>query len=35
MFEVAPAGAFALAQTKSMRDRLWRGVDLKPLLGEY
>lgn len=35
MFEVAPAGAHALAQTKQMRDRLWRGVDLKPLLSEY
>ncbi|HEX2166939.1 MAG TPA: helix-turn-helix transcriptional regulator [Longimicrobiales bacterium] len=35
MFEVAPAGAHALAQTKLMRDRLWRGVDLKPLLAAY
>lgn len=35
MFEVAPAGAYALAQTKLMRDQLWRGVDLKPLLAEY
>ena len=32
MFEVSPAGAHALAQTRIMRDRLWRGVDLEPLL---
>lgn len=35
MFEVAPAGAYALVHTRQMRDRLWRGVDLKPLLGDY
>jgi PadR family transcriptional regulator PadR len=35
MFEVAAAGAHALAQTKQMRDRLWRGVDLKPLLADH
>ncbi|HSK18272.1 MAG TPA: helix-turn-helix transcriptional regulator [Longimicrobiales bacterium] len=35
MFEVAPAGAHALAQTKMMRDRLWRGIDLQPLLAKY
>lgn len=35
MFEVAPAGAHALAQTKQMRDRLWRGVNLKSLLPDY
>jgi PadR family transcriptional regulator, regulatory protein PadR len=35
MFGVAPAGAHALAQTKQMRDRLWRGIDLKPLLARY
>jgi PadR family transcriptional regulator, regulatory protein PadR len=34
MFELAPAGAHALLQTKQMRDRLWRGVDLKALLAE-
>lgn len=32
MFEVTPAGAHALADTRLMRDRLWRGVDLAPLL---
>jgi PadR family transcriptional regulator, regulatory protein PadR len=32
MFEVTRDGAHALAETKLMRDRLWRGVDLKPLL---
>ena len=30
-FAVTPDGAQALADTKLMRDRLWRGVDLKPL----
>ena len=31
-FAVTRAGAFALADTKLMRDRLWRGVDLQPLM---
>lgn len=35
MFEVAPAGAYALAQTKLMRDRLWKGIDLRSLLAGY
>lgn len=26
-FEVSPAGIRALAETKAMRERLWRGVD--------
>jgi PadR family transcriptional regulator, regulatory protein PadR len=34
MFEVAPAGAQALDRTRLMRERLWRGVDLAPLLAE-
>ena len=28
-FEVTPAGMRALADTKAMRERLWRGVDRK------
>jgi PadR family transcriptional regulator PadR len=32
LFAVTPAGARALAETKAMRDRLWRGVELKTLL---
>ena len=32
LFEVTPAGARALAGSKAMRERLWRGVDLRPLL---
>ncbi len=28
MFVVTPAGARALAETRSMRERMWRGVDL-------
>ena len=32
MFEVTSAGAHALAETRLMRDRLWRGVRLEPLL---
>lgn len=34
VFDVTPAGARALADTRLMRDRLWRGVDLRPMLGE-
>ena len=33
LFEVRPAGARALADTRAMRDRLWQGVDLRGLLG--
>ena len=29
VFSITPAGVQALADTKSMRDRLWHGVDLK------
>lgn len=32
MFEVTSAGARALADTRLMRDRLWRGVKLQSLL---
>ena len=28
LFELSPAGARALAGTRAMRERLWRGVDL-------
>lgn len=33
VFEVSVAGARSLAETKQMRDRLWRGVDLTVVLG--
>ena len=33
LFSVLPAGARALADSKAMRERLWRGVDLRGLLG--
>jgi PadR family transcriptional regulator PadR len=33
LFKVLPAGARALAESKVMRERLWRGVDLRLLLG--
>ena len=33
LFMVTVAGARALAESKAMRERLWRGVDLGPLLG--
>jgi PadR family transcriptional regulator PadR len=32
VFVVTPAGALALAETRSMRERLWAGVELRPLL---
>jgi PadR family transcriptional regulator PadR len=32
LFAVTPAGARALAETREMRERLWRGVDLAVLL---
>ena len=31
LFRVSPAGARALAETRSMRERLWTGVDLRQL----
>jgi PadR family transcriptional regulator, regulatory protein PadR len=31
-FAVGPAGARALSETRAMRERLWRGVELKGLL---
>jgi PadR family transcriptional regulator PadR len=33
VFAVTPRGARALADSREMRERLWRGVDLVPLLG--
>ena len=32
LFAVTTAGARALADSRAMRERLWRGVDLTPLL---
>ena len=32
LFEVTPAGARALAETRAIRERLWQGVDLRRLL---
>lgn len=32
LFEVSASGARALAETRSMRERLWRGVDVRGLL---
>lgn len=32
LFSVTPAGARALTETRAMRERLWRGVDLARLL---
>jgi PadR family transcriptional regulator PadR len=32
LFTVTPRGARALADSREMRERLWRGVDLVPLL---
>lgn len=32
-FTVTPRGARALVDSREMRERLWRGVDLVPLLG--
>jgi PadR family transcriptional regulator PadR len=32
LFDVSPAGARALAETRAMRERLWQGVDLRRLL---
>ena len=31
VFSVTAAGVHALAETRSMRDRLWRGIDLRQL----
>ena len=31
IFAVSPVGARALAETRSMRERLWHGVDLRKL----
>jgi PadR family transcriptional regulator PadR len=33
LFRVLPAGARALAESKAMRERLWKGVDLRSMLG--
>jgi PadR family transcriptional regulator PadR len=32
MFEVSAAGARALAETRDMRERLWKGIDLRRLV---
>jgi hypothetical protein len=32
VFTVTPLGARALAETRSIRERLWDGVDLRMLL---
>ncbi|MDY7230390.1 PadR family transcriptional regulator [Hyalangium rubrum] len=32
LFAVTPRGARALADSREMRERLWRGIDLAPLL---
>jgi PadR family transcriptional regulator PadR len=32
LFAVSPEGARALADTRAMRERLWRGIDLRELL---
>jgi len=32
LFELSARGARALAETREMRDRLWRGVDLEAIL---
>ena len=32
-FTVTAAGARALAETRTMRERLWQGIDLRRLLG--
>jgi PadR family transcriptional regulator, regulatory protein PadR len=32
VFAVTPTGAGALAETRAMRERLWKGVELRPLL---
>jgi len=34
VFEVTPAGARALADTRAMRERLWQGVELRRLIPE-
>lgn len=34
VFAVTARGARALAASRAMRERLWRGVDLRALLGE-
>ena len=33
LFSVTRRGAYALAETRAMRDRLWRGVELGRLVG--
>ena len=34
VFALTSAGAHALAGTREMRERLWRGVELRALLAE-
>jgi len=33
LFRVLSAGARALAESRAMRERLWKGVDLRSMLG--
>jgi PadR family transcriptional regulator PadR len=33
LFRVLPAGGRALSESRAMRERLWRGVDLRGVLG--
>jgi PadR family transcriptional regulator PadR len=33
VFAATPRGALALAESRAMRERLWQGVELGPLLG--
>jgi hypothetical protein len=32
VFSVTPLGARSLAETRAVRDRLWQGIELRPLL---
>jgi PadR family transcriptional regulator PadR len=32
LFELSPAGAHALAETRAMRERLWQGIDVRSLV---
>ncbi len=34
LFEVTSQGARALAESRAMRERLWQGIDLRPVLAQ-
>ena len=34
LFEVTRAGAVALAESRAMRERLWRGIDVRRLISD-